>query len=83
MPIPSLYLATDGARPWNVARAAAYGAGIGAIAGLFKTFQMGHAGDPASGSVLQVFAASLVFALLCAGAAALRNFIARRVVWHE
>jgi hypothetical protein len=24
-----------------------------------------------------------VFAVLCAGAAALRNFIARRVVWHE
>jgi hypothetical protein len=83
MPIPSLYLATDGGRPWNVGRAAAYGAAIGAIAGLFKTFRMVHTGDPAPGSVLQVFAASLAFALLCAGAAALRNFIARRVVWHE
>jgi hypothetical protein len=69
MPIPSLYLAT--------------GAGIGAIAGLFKTFRLVHAGDPASGSVLQVLAAAVVFAVLCAGAAALRNFIARRVVWHE
>jgi hypothetical protein len=82
MPIPSLYLATDGGRPWNVGRAA-YGAGIGAIAGLFKTFRLVHAGDPASGSVLQVLAAAVVFAVLCAGAAALRNFIARRVVWHE
>jgi hypothetical protein len=32
---------------------------------------------------LQVLAAAVVFAVLCAGAAALRNFIARRVVWHE
>ena len=38
MPIPSFYLTSDGPRAWNVARAAAYGAGIGAIAGLFKTF---------------------------------------------
>jgi hypothetical protein len=83
MPIPSLYLATGGTRPWNMARAANYGAGIGAIAGLFKTFRLVHAGDPASGSVLQVLAAAVVFAVLCAGAAALRNFIARRVVWHE
>ena len=83
MPIPSLYLTTGGARPWNIARAAAYGAGVGAIAGLFKTFRLVHAGDPASGSVLQVFAAAVVFALLCAGAAALRNFVARRVVWHQ
>ena len=32
---------------------------------------------------MQVLAAALAFALLCAGAAAVRNFIARRVVWHE
>jgi len=25
----------------------------------------------------------LVFALLCAGAAALRNVVARRLIWHE
>jgi len=27
--------------------------------------------------------AALVFALLCAGAAALRNVVARRLIWHE
>jgi len=83
MPIPSLYLTTDGARAWNVKRAAAYGAGIGAVAGLLKTFAMLHARDSVSESVFQVLAASLASALLCAGAATLRNFIARRVVWHE
>ena len=83
MPIPSLYLTTDGARAWNVARAAAYGAGIGAVAGLLKTFGTLHASASASASVFQVLAAAFAFALLCAGAAALRNFIAHRVVWHE
>jgi hypothetical protein len=83
MPIPSLYLTTDAARGWNVARAAAYGAGIGAFAGLLKTFTTLHASAAASGAVFEVLAASLAFALLCAGAAALRNFIARRVVWRE
>ncbi len=83
MPIPSLYLTTDGARGWNVARAAAYGAGIGAVAGLIKGFGMFQRSDPTSGAVIEVLGASLAFALLCAGAAALRNFIARRVVWHD
>jgi hypothetical protein len=82
MPIPSLCL-TDGARTWNVARAAAYGAGIGAIAGLLKTFGLSRTIDLGPGDVLRVLAAALAFALLCAGAATLRNFIARRVVWHE
>jgi hypothetical protein len=83
MPIPSLYLTTDGVRAWNVARAAAYGAGIGAIAALLKTFGLTHTIDLGPGTLSQVLAASLAFALLCAGAAALRNFVARRVVWHE
>jgi len=39
--------------------------------------------DLGPGDVLRVLAAALAFALLCAGAATLRNFIARRVVWHE
>jgi hypothetical protein len=83
MPIPSLYLTTGGARPWSVARAAVYGAGVGAISGLFKTFGLLHTTDPGPGALLRVLAAALAFALLCAGAAALRNFIARRVVWHK
>jgi hypothetical protein len=32
---------------------------------------------------LEIAGAALAFALLCAGAAALRNFIARRLIWWE
>lgn len=83
MPIPSLYLSGDGPRAWSVYRAAAYGAGIGALAALFKTFGPLHAAGPAAASFLQIAGAALAFALLCAGAAALRNLIARRFIWRE
>jgi len=83
MPIPSLYLATHGPRTWNVARAAAYGGGIGGFAALLKTFGLLHGADPAPGAVWQILGAAAAFALLCAGAAALRNFVARRLIWHE
>jgi hypothetical protein len=32
---------------------------------------------------LEIAGIALAFALLCAGAAALRNFIARRLIWPE
>jgi len=83
MPIPSLYLGTDGPRSWNVVRAAAYGGCIGGFAALFKTFGPLHAADGVFGAVWQILGAALVFALLCAGAAALRNVVARRLIWHE
>jgi hypothetical protein len=88
MPLPSLYLSGDSARDWSVAHAAAYGAAIGAVAALFKTlgpFHSAAAGRsmPANltAGVLEIAAATLAFALLCAGAAALRNFLARRLIW--
>jgi hypothetical protein len=80
--LPSLYTAPDSARAWSVARATAYGGAIGALAAMFKTFGPLHAGTPAIGSVLEIFGAALGFALLCAGAAALRNFVARRLIWR-
>jgi hypothetical protein len=83
MPIPSLYLATNGPRGWNVARAAAYGGGIGGFAALFKTFGPLHGADPAPGAVWQILAAAVAFALLCAAAAALRNVIVKRLIWRE
>jgi hypothetical protein len=83
MPIPSLYISRDGARAWNVARAAAYGAGIGALAALFKTFGPSHASGSAAADILQIAGGALAFALLCAGAAALRNSMARRFIWPE
>ena len=77
MPLPSLYLA-GGARAWSIARAAGYGGAIGALAAMFKTF-----GPLRVGGFLEIVGAALGFALLCGGAAALRNFIARRFVWQE
>ncbi len=59
-------------------QAAACGAGIGALAGLFKTFGPLRDAAPDAFSFLQIAGATLAFALLCAGAAALRNSIARR-----
>jgi hypothetical protein len=84
MPLPSLWVSEDGARPWNVMRAARYGAMIGALAAVFKTFGPSHrgAGDFA-GTMTEIIGATLAFALLCAGAAAMRNLIARRLIWPE
>jgi hypothetical protein len=82
MPLPSLYLSGEGARPWSIPRAAAYGAGIGALAALIKTFALRQDGGAAA-HVLDIAGAALAFALLCAGAAALRNFLARRLIWPQ
>ncbi len=79
MPLPSLYLA-DGARPWSVARAAAYGGGIGAVAALFKTFGPGREVGLGAANFVEIAAVAFGFALLCSVAAILRNFIVRRLV---
>ncbi len=83
MPIPSLYISKDGTRAWSVWRAAAYGAGVGALAALFKTFGPSHGSGSGALSVPEIAAAALAFAVLCAGAAALRNVIVRRLIWRE
>jgi len=83
MPIPSLYISSKGRRAWCPVRAAAYGAGIGVLAGLFKIIGPLHHVASAPAILLQIASAAAVFALLCAGAAALRNFIARRLIWPE
>jgi hypothetical protein len=50
---------------------------------LFKAFGPLHEPSPGAANVLQIAGATLAFAALCAGAAALRNFIARRFIWPE
>jgi hypothetical protein len=80
--LPSLYTSGEGARAWSFARAAAYGAGIGALAASFKIFGLRHDSAGAA-QVWEVAEVALAFALLCAGAAALRNFLARRVIWSQ
>jgi hypothetical protein len=86
MPLPSLFHSSENAQAWNVVQAAAYGAGLGALAALFKTlgpFRATGAAASFTDSTLQIVGAAVVFALLCAGAAALRNFLARRLIWHD
>ena len=81
MPLPSLYVSGDKPRQWSIARAATYGAALGAIAGLFKMLIYAH--QHVAIGVAEIAGAVLGFALLCAGATALRNFIARRLIWPE
>jgi hypothetical protein len=86
MPLPSLYRSDDGFRPWRITHAAACGAALGALAALFKkSAPLGVAGglSDRSAGIAEIAAVAVAFALLCAGAAVLRNFLARRLVWHE
>lgn len=80
--LPSLYASGEGARAWSLVRAAAYGAGIGTLAALLKIFGLRHDSAGAA-QVCELAEVALAFALLCAGAAALRNFLARRVIWPQ
>lgn len=89
--LPSLYSVSDDDRTWSVPRAAGYGAAIGALAAAFKMFGMarlagaggpigGHVSEDGAGGAMQIALAALAFALLCAAAAALRNYLARHFV---
>lgn len=81
MPLPSFYLSQEQGRSRSVPRAAAYGGGLGALAAVLKTFGLLHGAGSAAMHVAQIAGAAAAFALLCAGAAALRNFVARRLIW--
>lgn len=81
--LPSLYLPGDKAKPWSVLRAAGLGGALGLVAALIKTMTpIGGGWHPNFVTSLpEVACAALGFALLCAAAAALRNFIAQRLIW--
>lgn len=85
MPLPSLFRSQDASRPWNLVYAALCGAGIGALAGLIKTVNPFRAAPPENltDHLTDIVLAALGFALLCAAAAALRNFIARHLIWDD
>lgn len=83
MPFPSLHTAVDGMQPWSIPRAALYGGAIGALAAMFKIFGPSHHGFSNIARVLEIAVAALAFALICAGAAALRNVVARRLVRRD
>ena len=81
--LSSLFAFGENGRTWSVARAAAYGAAVGAVAAFFKISGPFHAPGAAAAHVLEIASAALAFALLCAGAALARNLIARRLVWPK
>jgi hypothetical protein len=76
--LPSLSSA-ENSRAWSVPRAALYGAGLGVLAALAKMFWPFQTGEPTLPRPLEIGVAVLAFALLCAGAALLRNYLARRL----
>jgi len=79
--LPSLFTSEDNARPWSVKRAALYGAGVGLLAAVIKIFGPLHGVDRTLPVALEICVAVFAFALLCAGAALLRNLLTRRL--HE
>jgi len=86
MPLPSFYRAGDNFRPWRITHAAACGAGLGTVAAAFKTMApIGLSGGFLGRTAVigQIAAVAICFALLCAAAAMLRNFVARRLIWTE
>jgi len=70
-------------QPWNTARATIYGAAIGIGAAAFKLFAPWAEPHDLAAIAREFVGAGLAFALLCAAAAALRNYIARRLIWPE
>jgi hypothetical protein len=91
MPLPSLWVSGDDTQAWSIARAAGYGAALGLLAAVFKTFGPLHEPVALTGvarlnfvaSIPEIAGATVLFALLCAGAAASRNLIARRLIWPD
>ena len=85
MPLPSFFPSQEPERAWRASRASVYGATLGAFAALFKTFGPlgGGVTVPLAHRLAEIAVAALFFALLCAGAAMLRNALASRLIWHD
>ncbi len=88
--LPSFYAAKEGVHPWSIGRWAMGGAALGAVAGILKALGAlaGAATTVSMGERLaakgpEIAAAAVAFALLCAAVAALRNFLARRLIWPD
>jgi hypothetical protein len=81
MLFPSFFNSAGDRRSWSLPRAAAYGAAIGALAAAFKLFAL-HRSAASGTPAWEIATVALAFAVLCGGAAALRNFLARRLIWR-
>jgi hypothetical protein len=80
MPLPSLFPNQEADRDWRIGRAAIYGGGVGLAAALFKMLAPFGERIWTPARWLELGEAALAFALLCAGAALLRNTLARRFI---
>jgi hypothetical protein len=70
-------------RAWNTIRVTVYGGAIGLGAALVKSLAPWSDVQSASAVAKELIGATLAFALLCGLAAALRNFILRRLMGSE
>jgi hypothetical protein len=70
-------------REWNTLRATVYGGAIGLAAAAIKSFAPWSDVQSGLGVARELIGAMLAFALLCGLAAALRNFIQRRITGSE
>ena len=68
---------------WNTTRAMAYGAVLGFAAAAVKSFAPWSHASSSAAIAKELAGATLAFALLCGLAAALRNFIQRRLTKSE
>ena len=68
---------------WNTMWATADGGAIGLVAALVKSFAPWSNTQSGSAIAKELIGATLAFALLCGLAAALRNFILRRLTRSE
>ncbi len=71
------------AASWNTGRATLYGALVGAIAAAFKLLAPWSEPHSVTVVAIELVGAALAFALLCGVAAALRNYIVRRLTGPE
>jgi hypothetical protein len=70
-------------RPWNTMRAIGYGGAIGLAAAALKLIAPWSESQSGLAIAKELIGAALAFALLCGIAAALRNFIRRRLFGPE
>ena len=70
-------------REWNTIRATAYGGAIGLAAAVIKSLAPWSDKQLGLGTAEEFIGATLAFALLCGLAAAMRNFIQRRITGSE
>jgi len=80
MPIlPSMHRPAAGQRLWRIGRALLYGAMLGVVAALIKIFTPGAEPRTTAAIVREILGAAVGFAVLCAVAAMLRNYVVRAI----